>query len=350
MFPTGNSIMKIKVLCGVLIGFLCGCASSGSKTLHGLISSNQTAKAIQLINSGTIPDCDQKLNGKTPLYEAALRNQTGVIEALLQRGADPNRGADWFTPMIAAAQKRNMEALKILMLNKGDPKAQRINISLLDSAVMEIEPPGPVTDMLIDAGARPGPGFHPLRWQLGGGPHWAMASYHERKGNSVAAVGEYEKAAEGYAKVSREILGWAKRREFVQTPGGNFLFSLAVNDVGRLAGTALRGGNVNAYSQLESARTQAGAVAANRTPADVRMRETSVVISDPRIHPLELPDLSARGAKPSPPQTKRVMPPPVQEIIGGPKQFNESAIRQWALILAMYSEYCADKAEALSKK
>jgi ankyrin repeat protein len=347
-----RDIMSRKLLSGaMLLSLLSGCATSGTQTLHGLIRSNQTAKAVQLISDGTIKDCDQKLNGRTALYEAALRNQTELMEILLRRGADPNRGGTRLTPMFAAARKRNLEALKILLAHNGDAKAQQSNLSLLDAAVTEIEPPGPVTDMLIAAGARPGPVPEIWGWQVYGGVYWALASYHERNGMSVQAASEYEKAADGYAKGSQKILNWAKRREFVQTPGGSLLFMLAVGEAGRLSGAALQGGNANAYVQLESARTQAASTLANKAPAEVGMHDAKVIISDPRIHPLQLPDLTARPAKSSSPQSKRrAVPPPLKEIIEGPMEFNESSIRQWSLILAMYSEFCADKAESLKRK
>ena len=126
-----------------------------------------------------------------PLYNAALRGDTNVVRALLDKGANPN-ATFWTgarageTSVHAATRRRNIETLIMLVdhggnLFKEGPGFGVPYLTPFEASVMEIEPPGPVTDMLIEAGAKPKKnGESPIATA---GTYWAAAFYKERHGD-----------------------------------------------------------------------------------------------------------------------------------------------------------------------
>ncbi len=205
--------------------FVSGCASPKmeQQLLHQCIIRGDSEGAMKIINGGALDGRHSATFGEH-LYYAALKNDTNVVRALIAKGADPN-WTGWLTPVgqtpvSAAARMRSAEALKILIEHGGSVLERgpdyREYYTPFEVSVLEIEPPGPVTDILIEAGAKPR-ATSKLPFATAG-IHWALASYKERHGDIAGALEHYEQAAKWYEQASREMLSSEKWIKFMNSP------------------------------------------------------------------------------------------------------------------------------------
>ena len=234
------------------------------------IVSGNSDEAVKIIDSGVLGQGAKKKFYGHCLYLAARTNDTNVMLALLAKGANVNHKEPLGmtsveigqTPLHAAAQSRSAQALRILLDHGSIVSAQdRAKVTPLALSVLSIEAPGPVTDMLIEAGVdlRVEKKVKGYSWvdlyASRAGIHWAMASYSERHGDKTAAVGYYRTAAEWYQKAAENLIGWAKFQKFMSSP---FMRSTLV--VGSLAtgaaaqssgGVVVYGGNAGPFTPLD---------------------------------------------------------------------------------------------------
>jgi len=88
--------------------------------LHGAISRNDVAKAIELMEHGA-PVNERRDHGTTPLHWAASEDYVDIVEALLAHGADPNAAAsDGCTPLHYAAREDAAGAVSALLRGGAD--------------------------------------------------------------------------------------------------------------------------------------------------------------------------------------------------------------------------------------
>lgn len=91
--------------------------------LHGAISRNDVAKAIELMEHGA-PVNERRDHGTTPLHWAASEDYVDIVEALLAHGADPNAAAsDGCTPLHYAAREDAAGAVSALLRGGADADA-----------------------------------------------------------------------------------------------------------------------------------------------------------------------------------------------------------------------------------
>ena len=87
--------------------------------LHHMAAEGEIAKARLLLDHGAEVDAIDDEYRSTPLGVAARRGQTGTVELLLERGADPHAaGAPWATPL-AWARRRGHEDIAAML--EADP-------------------------------------------------------------------------------------------------------------------------------------------------------------------------------------------------------------------------------------
>jgi ankyrin repeat protein len=198
--------------------------------------------AVKLINSGALDSGNNGAVYGDYLFLAAQKNDTNSMLALFAKGADIHHKQPSIGPVAsrtavhAAAHYRSAQALRLLLDRGGDAtKRDGRMLTPFDLSVLSIETPGPVTDMLIEAGAKPQDENHSK--VVEGGTHWAMASYQERHGNIAAAIASYQRASQSYERASRQMLGSAK--------WGKFMNSAAFRSVLVADAVALQGAGVN---------------------------------------------------------------------------------------------------------
>ncbi len=95
---------------------------SDALDLHTASSVGMYDKVIELLNSGS----DVNLidgEGKTPLYRAIDNQQSSVVKALLDHGADPNIGEER-PPIYLATEKRQISMIKALLEHGANPNIQ----------------------------------------------------------------------------------------------------------------------------------------------------------------------------------------------------------------------------------
>lgn len=241
MKPVSLRIFGSVVTCLFAVFFFSGCVAPQGpamekQLLHQSILRGDSEGAVKIINSGVLDgNIDGETDFMTALYLAAEKNDTNVVQALLAKGANPNlanSSSDYphagETPVHGAARKRSAEALKLLLAHGGNALVRQHvygmfsnNKTPFDMSVEEIEPPGPVTDILIEAGAEPAKQLKGAAWyQLSyiAGTHWAVASYKERHGSPDVAIQHYELAAQWYESASKKVLGSEKWVKFMNSP------------------------------------------------------------------------------------------------------------------------------------
>ncbi|HJR59830.1 MAG TPA: ankyrin repeat domain-containing protein [Vicinamibacterales bacterium] len=87
--------------------------------LHDMAYTGDVQKAMLLLDSGAEIDAIDEEFRSTPLGLAVRFGKPGLVELLLERGADPNAaGAPWATPLEWARKKRRVE-LETLLRSKG---------------------------------------------------------------------------------------------------------------------------------------------------------------------------------------------------------------------------------------
>jgi hypothetical protein len=306
-------------------------------------------------------------NKGTLLYQAAVRNDTNLIQRLIAEGADPKASVKanyaylgYFQSGVTesavhgAARARQVEALKMLLKHNGTtpvPNAlfalQRYEYSPLDASVMDIEPPGPITDTLIEAGYRPRDiGSAKLKDKnlfdvlSVAGSLWALASYQERNGQAGEAAGNYERAAELYAFSSNRIFPLAKRQEWARSPVVRTIMDAVAMDA---SSVAFKTGNygqsfiIEYYRLLgENPQLYPNSSTANSTAFDKV------------VYPFALPKIRNEDGKEVPVTLKRGDPPPsLDDLEKRRTDQPPSNFREYALRAALFCRHCAEKARTL---
>jgi len=127
---------RTKLAGSILLGLLmCGALHGQEKAppspavLADAVLAKDLASVRKLVEQGadihgldTRPDV-AGANGRRPLNWAALKNDTKMIELLLELGADINRpNLSGFTPLHHAAEAGSVESIKLLLAKGADPK------------------------------------------------------------------------------------------------------------------------------------------------------------------------------------------------------------------------------------
>ena len=82
----------------------------------------------QLVKDGADPNAPSGGNGWTPLMHAIHTHQNASVAALLDAGADPNRGDDKnVTPLMMAAGYGYDDTVRLLLARGADPRVKRPN-------------------------------------------------------------------------------------------------------------------------------------------------------------------------------------------------------------------------------
>lgn len=88
--------------------------------LHCVTRSGDVEQALQFIQNGEPIDARNPM-GETPLFVAVGEGHTKLIQALLQRGADPNASTDYFwNPLYLAAWRGDRETVGLLLDEEAD--------------------------------------------------------------------------------------------------------------------------------------------------------------------------------------------------------------------------------------
>jgi hypothetical protein len=300
------------------------------------------------------------------LHQAATKNDKRAVELLLADGASSTSPVlvnasyrRYFQSGVresaihGAAKARSLDALRVLLSQtaalpstNGDATWMmgRFQYTPLDASVMEFEPPGAVTDLLIEAGYRPRTiesinRDNPFDLLSRAGTYWALASYQERHDDSGNAAKNYDAAAEMYADFSRRLFKLAKRQEFARSP----MISLLANTVGASASlVAFRQGNYGLWYNIEYQRSRINNPSVQPNAA--------VSFPTNAAYPFVLPPGWSAGGKELPVVLKAGEPPPsISELAKAPANQQLSNFRDYALHTAILCRYCADRSRALSK-
>jgi len=82
----------------------------------------------QLVKDGADPNAPSGGSGWTPLLHAIHKHQNASVAALLDAGADPNRGDDkGMTPLMMAAGYGYDDTVRLLLARGADPRVHRPN-------------------------------------------------------------------------------------------------------------------------------------------------------------------------------------------------------------------------------
>ena len=126
-------------------------AAAGISVLHAAAFKNQTSIVQMLLDAGADPDVEQAQDGSTALLEAAAMGNTAVARALLAAGADPNKGVSAM-PLHSAAYKGHADVVELLLAEGADVNASEEDggTALLKAAAAGNEPS---IALLLAAGA-----------------------------------------------------------------------------------------------------------------------------------------------------------------------------------------------------
>ena len=136
--------------------------------LHRAARCNQKGMVQLLLDNGADSERENWMGG-TPLLVAISSGHNGVIQILLDNGADPNRAhrQDGGTPLHRAARIDNENVMKLLLRGGADPhKCNKIGATPLHVASMRGNTN--MVEMLLNPGADPNKEDHhgetPLHW------------------------------------------------------------------------------------------------------------------------------------------------------------------------------------------
>jgi ankyrin repeat protein len=106
-----------------MIAVFAGCASTGETLLQKPARLHDKSSFDKLLAAGA--DIDQRgYEGATLLYSFAFEGDDDFVEFLLNRGADPTRGASWKgydTALHKAAERGHTKIITLLLDHKVDP-------------------------------------------------------------------------------------------------------------------------------------------------------------------------------------------------------------------------------------
>lgn len=109
---------------GTLLFFLADACQGthGGSALVGAARSGDTARIRAMAAASGDWNAPEGENGWTPLMHAIHKAQIGSVEALLDRGADPDRrGGDGTTPLMMAAGYGYTEIVTLLLRRRANP-------------------------------------------------------------------------------------------------------------------------------------------------------------------------------------------------------------------------------------
>ena len=98
-------------------------APDGTTALHWAVYRNDVATAERLIGAGAAVDAANRY-GVRPLTIAAAAGHAGLVEVLLDAGADPARPAAGEPPILSAARTGSLDTVRLLVRHGADINAQ----------------------------------------------------------------------------------------------------------------------------------------------------------------------------------------------------------------------------------
>lgn len=109
----------------ILLLVLLGACRGDDSAVPGLVGAARAGDVAQIramFSEKSDLDAPSGGNGWTPLMHAIHKNQIGSVEALLDRGADPNRpGDDATTPLMMAAGYGYTDIVTVLLRRGANP-------------------------------------------------------------------------------------------------------------------------------------------------------------------------------------------------------------------------------------
>jgi ankyrin repeat protein len=110
----------------LIVLLLTACGYSPSRLDSPLISaarSGDAARVTQLVKQGADPNQHTDVNGWPALLHAVHKHQLATAAALLDAGADPNRGdPHGYTPLMMAAGYGDTDMVKLLLARGASPR------------------------------------------------------------------------------------------------------------------------------------------------------------------------------------------------------------------------------------
>jgi len=150
----GRAAVAARITVLALLG--AGCHVQPDTPLTIAAAAGDTESVLRLLGEGA-PIDDQDGTGCTPLVHAARSGHLATIEALLQRGADPQKaaGSNGWSPLVHAVHKGQDAAARLLLEAGASAKDRSGRVALLMAAGYG---DAGMVRILIDHGADPGAG------------------------------------------------------------------------------------------------------------------------------------------------------------------------------------------------
>lgn len=139
-------------------GFSVEGSSTMGRPLHGAAANNDVAAIILLLDHDADIEAKGGNYGFTPLLAAAYTGSSDAVKALIERGANPNAGTDYFgSPVYAAAFSGKRETVRLLLsMDLGiDLQAGRASDKATPLHFAYWNNDAEMADLLMEAGALP---------------------------------------------------------------------------------------------------------------------------------------------------------------------------------------------------
>jgi hypothetical protein len=121
--------MRVACILAALLFAACNVAHHPEvSTLAAAARAGDGPQIRQLVKDGADPNAPSGGNGWTPLLHAIHTHQDATVAALLESGADPNRGdGNGVTPLMMAAGYGYDDTVRLLLARGADPRVRRPN-------------------------------------------------------------------------------------------------------------------------------------------------------------------------------------------------------------------------------